>query len=397
MCFIDITIGKLSLNGKRGQLMRFKKIGFALGIFILGINVILASPTNIIASQDSSSLNFVGRIDTVIADSEPPSLLITQPENLSFVSGWFFLSVIATDNDSIDKVVFRNLNSQSTYSVMSQNETDLSRYRAVVDSRAYQNGVNFIEIVANDTSNNINRSVLLIAVQNLEAEADVYAYNVTGLTEDCPCLDDDNTSLFWKSVGAHSVEEFGGYVKFSHNFTHFFTLIVYDSSLSWVSIQFDNDGDGICMENGEDLWWFSEGQEESDYTAIDFATPQEDTVQDVIFEAGNLVGNQSNFKFFEIVRPFVTSEPEDIVFRFGTPIAIIFASSELHQGGVRANFTIAFKSQPPIDITNTTSPFGTLPPGMNIRQDLVLYGGVGLILNVTLIIGLIIYDRKRGK
>ncbi|MHA1947007.1 MAG: hypothetical protein ACXAC6_10360 [Candidatus Hodarchaeales archaeon] len=377
--------------------MRFNKIGFALGIFILGINVIIVSPTSINASQDSSSLNYVARIDTVKADIEPPSLLITEPENLSIVSGWFFLSAIATDNDSIDKVVFRNINSQSTYTVMSQNETDLSSFRAIVDSRTYQNGVNFIEIIANDTSNNINRSVLLIGVQNLEAEADVYAYNVTGLTEDCPCLNDDNTSIFWNSVESHSVLEFGGYVKFSHNFTHFFTLIVYDSSLSWVSLEFDNDGDGICMENGEDLWWFSEMQETSDYTAMDFSQPQLDTVQDVIFEAGNMVGNESNFKFFEIVRPFVTSEPEDVVFQFGAPIAIIFASSALHQGGVRANFTIAFKSQPPIDLTNTTSPFGTLPPGVNIIQDLVLYGGVGLILNVTLIIGLVFYDRKRGK
>jgi hypothetical protein len=280
---------------------------------------------------------------------------------------------------------------------MSQNETDSTRFRALIDSRTYQNGVNFIEIIANDTSNNINRSVLLIGVQNLEAEADVYVYNVTGLTEDCPCLNDDNTSAFWNDVEAHPVLEFGGYVKFSHNFTHFFSLIVYDESLSWVSLEFDNDGDGICMENGEDLWWFSEGQETSDYTAVDFAQPQLDTDQDVIFEAGSLVGNESNFKFFEIVRPFVTSEPEDIVFRFGTPIAIIFASSALHQGGVRANFTIAFKSEPPLDITNTTSPFGTLPPGVNIRQDLVVYGGVGIILNVTLILGLVIYDRKKGQ
>jgi hypothetical protein len=74
---------------------------------------------------------------------------------------------------------------------------------------------------------------------------------------------------------------------------------------------------------------------------------------------------------------------------------MIFASSALHQGGVRANFTIAFRSDSPSG-TNDTTTFNTLPTGGDSFSDLIYFGGIGLILNITIIIGLIIYDRRRG-
>ncbi|MHA2277140.1 MAG: hypothetical protein ACXAC2_15300 [Candidatus Kariarchaeaceae archaeon] len=281
--------------------MRTNQRSAVLGLILFITSLTAISPIIVNGVREINNFSKIQGIESIAADTEPPSITISEPDNLSIVTGWFFLSVIATDNESIDKVVYRNLESETDYTPFDQNETDLTRFRALIDSRKYENGVNFFEIIANDTSNNLNRTVLLLAIQNLEAEADVYVYNVTGLTEDCPCLNDDNTSTFWNDIQAHPVLEFGGYVKFAHNFTDFFALIVYDSSLSWVSIEFDNDGDGICMENGEDLWWFAEGNPNSDYTSADFAQPVIDPLQDVIFEAGAQVGNDTNFKFFEIV------------------------------------------------------------------------------------------------
>ncbi len=374
------------------KLRRFIIVWGSLSFFI---TILIISRANFSGFVDLSAQDSFQLIDSITQDTEPPNLSIVAPENLSIITGWFFISVTATDNVSIDTIVYRNIYSETDFTPMDQNETDSTKFRVLVDSRKFQNGVNFFEIIGNDTSNNINRLLLMIGVQNLEAEADIHVYNVTGLTGECPCLDDDNTSIFWSNIESHPIPEFGGYLKFSHNFTHFFGLLVYDSSLDWISIQFDNDGDGICMENGEDIWWFSEGQESSDFTSIDFRTPQLDVEQDVLFEAGSQLGNDTNFKFFELIRPFVTSEPEDVVFSFGTPIGMIFASNALHQGGVRANFTLALKARPPDEFNGTDSLNNTLPPTGNSRIDLIYFGGIGLLLNITIITGIVIYDRRK--
>ncbi len=337
------------------------------------------------------------KLSTSIAsdDTEPPTLVITQPENYSSVSGWFSLSVIASDNEFIDRVDYRE-DSETEYRQMRQNESDSTKYIAQIDTRKFTNGVHIFEITAYDVNDNFNRSVLLLAIFNLEPEADIYGYNVTGLTGECPCLDDTNTSLFWNKVQAYPIEEFNGYIKFAHNFTHIFGLFVYDIALEWISLQFDNDGDGECMEDGEDIWWFSENQELSDYTAVGFGSPIEDNNQEISFESGTFSDNDSSYKFIEMVRAFVTEEPEDVKFQFGVQIGMVFASNdmEFHKQGTRTNFTLALKANPPEGVTGTIQLNNTLAYA-NSMNDLLVYGGIGFIINVTLIIGLVAYNKKR--
>jgi hypothetical protein len=365
---------------------------FLCFLFVITLNSFLLIPgLGVPASQET-----ILSTNSLNADIKPPNLVVTQPENFSSISGWFTISVEATDNESIDSVVYREL-SQSEYTPMIQNISDSTNYRAQVDSRRFTNGVSFIEIVANDSSNNYNRTLLMLGVFNFEAEADIYVYNVTGLTGECPCLDDFNVSIFWDKVEPFPIEEFNGYIKFSHNFTHIFGLFAYDSSFDWISIQFDNDGDGECMEDGEDIWWFRENEEKADYTAVKqptFQSPKEDT-QDLIFESGTLANN-SNLKFFEVIREFATTDNEDIKFQFGIPIGMIFASSnsDYHKKGTRTNFTLALRSIPPGDVTGTLLLNNSVSFKNNFN-DLLLYGSLGLVLNGSLLVGLVAYNKSR--
>ena len=323
-----------------------------------------------------------------------PELTVTEPENLSVISGWFFILVTATDDIAVDKVVYRERGSTKTVA-LTQNETDPSKYRAIVDSRIFSNGIKFFEISVNDTSDNKTQVLLILAFQNLEVEADIYVYNASRLTKDCPCLTDSNVSSFWTFVPGKSIPEYGGYIKFAHNFSHIFGIFVYDISLTWISLQFDNDGDGICMENGEDIWWFLEGGTQADFTANSFNTPIPDTVQDLEFEKGTISTNDTNLEFFEIIRPFKTDEVTDVEFTFNLPIGIIFASSGVHQGGVRANFSLALSSRPLENLTST-DPLET----SNLLQfdrvaELMVFGGLSFGINIIIILGLLYYNKKK--
>ncbi len=374
--------------------MSSRTVPISRGVILLFLTLLFTLPTSLF-SHGYTIPNKQEFQPAEIAHTESaPNLVVTEPENLSVISGWFFILVTATDDVAVDSVIYRERDS-TTSIPLAQNSTNPSQFRAIVDSRTFSNGIKFLEVVAYDTSNNFTQVLLILAFQNLEAEADIYGYNASRLAKDCPCLTDDNVSSFWTFVPAKSIPEFGGYVKFAHNFSDIYGLFVYDSSLTWISLQFDNDGNGICMEDGEDIWWFLEGRTETDYTANSFKVPVIDLSQDLEFERGSIIGNNTDLKFIEITRPFKTDEATDVEFTFGFPVGMIFASDAVHQGGIRANFTLALSSKIPENLTETDS---TELPGIAKSDrfaELIYFGGLGFGINVIIILGLLFYNKRR--
>ncbi|MHA2138322.1 MAG: hypothetical protein ACW98G_10610 [Candidatus Hodarchaeales archaeon] len=373
--------------------MFFRKVSSGFLIFFLFL-IIFSSQISFSSHGFKHPSRQENQPTTISQTGSAPSLTITEPENLSVLSGWFFITVTAVDDIAVDKVIYRERGSLKELA-LSQNDTETSKFRAIVDSRTFSNGIKFFEIIANDTSNNQTLVLLILAFQNLEVEADIYVYNASRLIKDCPCLTDSNVSFFWTFVPAKPIPEYGGYIKFAHNFSHIFGIFVYDSSLTWISLQFDNDGDGICMENGEDIWWFLEGGILADYTANSFNTPIPDIDQDLEFEKGMINETESNLEFFEMMRPFKTDEVTDVEFTFTSPIGIIFASNAVHQGGVRANFSLALSSKIPENLTDT-DPLETSGLHQSDRvAELLIFGGLGLGINVVIILGLLYYNKRR--
>ncbi len=373
--------------------MFFRKVSSGFLIFFL-FSIIFSSQISFSSHGFNHPSRQKHQPTTISQTGSAPSLTITEPENLSVISGWFFITVTAVDDVAVDKVIYRERGSSKELA-LSQNDTETSKFRAIVDSRTFSNGIKFFEIIANDTSNNQTQVLLILAFQNLEVEADIYVYNASRLIKDCPCLTDSNVSLFWTFVPAKPIPEYGGYIKFAHNFSHIFGIFVYDNSLTWISLQFDNDGDGICMENGEDIWWFLEGGILADYTANSFNTPIPDIDQDLDFEKGMINETESNLEFFEMMRPFKTDEVTDVEFTFTSPIGIIFASNAVHQGGVRANFSLALSSKISENLTDT-DPLETSGLHQSDRvAELLIFGGLGLGINVVIILGLLYYNKRR--
>ncbi|MHA2224949.1 MAG: hypothetical protein ACXAC8_07080 [Candidatus Hodarchaeales archaeon] len=368
-------------------------------LFLLSSLLVLLFTITILSS--SPTLGMGSESFRIGQDTEAPSVMVIQPANFSDVSRTFLLSVNASDDIGIDKVVYREIASQVSYSEMVKNSTTPNQYYAWVDSMEFSNGVVFIEIVANDTSGKVTSIVLFLGIFNLKA--DIIVYNAVGLAGECPCMYDENSSAFWGRVPGHPIEEFGpnGYAKFSHNFTHLFGLFVFDASYQWVSLEFDNDGNNKCMETGEDVWEFHENKPLADYTSVGTSKPIADDIEDITFEYGVLPDGNSNLRFVELIRAFVTDEPGDVVFQFGSQVNILFASDAVHYGGagdLRTNFTLALETQAVgSESTSTSSPpnNNTTPMGINMMTDLIVYGGIGLVINSSLIVGLVVYNRKR--
>ena len=90
-----------------------------------------------------------------------------------------------------------------------------------------------------------------------------------------------------------------------------------------------------------------------------------------------------------------------MVFEFGSPVNILFASDAVHYGGagdLRTNFTLALETQAVSSeptSTSSTPNNNTTPQGIDMMTDLIVYGGIGLVINSSLIVGLVVYNKKR--
>jgi hypothetical protein len=152
-------------------------------------------------------------------------------------------------------------------------------------------------------------------------------------------LNDGQIDPFWECISEYqNVTEFGpgGYVKFSNNKSHLFSLVVCAADSEWVSIEFDADSSN-CMATQHDGWAFyideiSQTVEARDVHFVGTRYPEIDDDNDLSIESifsGDLV-------FIEVMRPFATRECDstgcDIVYMNKTVSQIQFASEADHYG-----------------------------------------------------------------
>lgn len=138
----------------------------------------------------------------------------------------------------------------------------------------------------------------------------------------------------WDRISSFAdVKEFGvgGFVKFSHNTTHFFALLA-SNSTAWIAIEFESDGQD-CMVTDDDAWVFYINNQDKTIQAVDakysgLGIPPSDSQNDLHAEGIF----SEDLTFIEVSRKLNTLDPDgaDIVFANGTSIFLTFASADDH-------------------------------------------------------------------
>ncbi|MHA1995110.1 MAG: Ig-like domain-containing protein [Candidatus Hodarchaeales archaeon] len=122
--------------------MFFRKVSSGFLIFFLFL-IIFSSQISFSSHGFKHPSRQENQPTAISQTGSAPSLTITEPENLSVISGWFFITVTAVDDIAVDKVIYRERGSLKELA-LSQNDTETSKFRAIVDSRTFSNGIKFL-------------------------------------------------------------------------------------------------------------------------------------------------------------------------------------------------------------------------------------------------------------
>jgi hypothetical protein len=210
-------------------------------------------------------------------------------------------------------------------------------------------------------------------------------------------LSDGAISNEWPNVETYvNLTEFGtgGFLKFSHNTTHIFTLIGVNDK-SWVAIEFEPDVDN-CMVDGHDTWVFYIDQAGKSVDAVDATmrgidVPEADVQNDLAYEATF----QENFVYIEVVRAFDTLDTNsyDVPFMNGTEITMLVASNNDHMGSRTYYYLcVVFSDDPENFVPNID-----LGIDWNKRKDILFYGGLifaAIFILTHITMRLILYPLK---
>lgn len=188
-------------------------------------------------------------------------------------------------------------------------------------------------------------------------------------------LSDGAISNEWPQVETYvNLTEFGdgGFIKFSHNTTHIFSLIG-ANDMEWVAIEFESEMDD-CMIDGHDTWVFYIDTTEKSVDGIDATMrgidePEADTQNDLYYEATFV----EEFVYIEVVRAFDTQDLEsyDIPFVNGTQLVMIVASDDDHMGDRTPYYLCVVFSDRPDFVPNID-----LGIDWTKRKDILFYGGM---------------------
>ena len=195
-------------------------------------------------------------------------------------------------------------------------------------------------------------------------------------------LTDGQIDPFWDCISDYqNVSEFGpdGYVKFSNNGSHLFSLIVCSANSEWVSVEFDADPSN-CMQTEHDGWAFYINEtanivEARDVHFVGTRYPDVDDYNDLSIESiflGDLV-------FIEIVRPFATESCDatgcDIVYMNASLNQVQFASKDDHYGAHTIYYLLI-----------TDKPIGEGAAVLPDLQTIINYDEIKLsVLNLTVV------------
>ncbi|MHA2337334.1 MAG: hypothetical protein ACXACX_08520 [Candidatus Hodarchaeales archaeon] len=270
-------------------------------------------------------------------DSDPPVIENvwmngTTLTNNTKVGGEFLLRVNVTDPNlasvkySLNGSDFEDLNQEGTTTI----------YNKTIDVSKLNNGSLSLFINAKDAVNNQANMTFNLLVENFGVSADIISYSTDKLIS----ISDGVVDEIWDDFQAEKlfVSEFGsgGFILTAQNGFYIFALIVYESSNTWVSIEFDAlpDTDNHMLD-GHDGWTFGLGATQRQYVGDGYfiggsGEPEDDFRDDILFETFE----DESMTYVEMIRPFDTSDPDghDVVFNSTAILDVQFASSSSHIG-----------------------------------------------------------------
>jgi hypothetical protein len=247
------------------------------------------------------------------------------------IGGEFLLQVNVTDPNLAG--VKYSLNGSDFEDLAQEGITTI--FNTTIDVSRLNNGSVSLFINTKDAVNNQANITFNLLVENFGISADIISY----FTDKLISISDGIVDEIWEDFQAEKlfVSEFGtgGYFLTAQNGFYMFALFVYESSIDWVSIEFDAlpDTDNHMLD-GHDGWTFGLGTtSDRQYVGDGYfvggdGAPEDDLRDDIFFETFEV----ESMTYVEMIRPFDTNDPDghDIVFNSTAILDIQFASSLLH-------------------------------------------------------------------
>lgn len=210
--------------------------------------------------------------------------------------------------------------------------------------------------------------------------ADIITYKINQAI----LIDDGQIDPAWSNVQATPISEFGsnGYIKSVQDGTYLYTLLVYDSSYSWIAVEFNvSQSNPNYMEAGTDGWVFGTGQNVNfygDYQYVGQSTPVRDTSDLVFFS--NVT--QNGLTYIETARLLVQpdNDSQDIQFHVGNTYTAVFASSADHEVSHKV-MTWA--------ITDVAPTGGVIPPQAKIQPGITMQQISDFVFVISVVIVLV--------
>jgi hypothetical protein len=222
----------------------------------------------------------------------------------------------------------------NTYTDMSYNSIS-TLYEANISSNSFSGNSIVLTIFADDKGgNNATKSYLLnLNNTGLLPNADIITYKV----ENSINLDDQEVDQEWSDVSETSIAEFGtgGFIKSIQDGMYLYTLMAFESSLNWISVEMNVSESGSSfMNSGQDGWVFGTGNSANYYGDYYFSgmssSPQKDSRDDVFYE----VIEKDGLTYIESARLLNTQDTsgKDFEFTTGQTFNVVFASNVHHTG-----------------------------------------------------------------
>ncbi|HKZ41010.1 MAG TPA: hypothetical protein VJ044_08610, partial [Candidatus Hodarchaeales archaeon] len=213
------------------------------------------------------------------------------------------------------------------------------------------------------------------------ASTDIVTYKVTQKT---PKLSDGSLDELWETIPLYYVSEFGsgGYIKSIHNGYYIYSLLAYEKSMNWISIEFDALlGQENHMLRGNDAWSFGQGLQ-TNYVGDGYfvgasGEPLADARNDIFFETFA----DDTLAYVELVRLLDTQDSvgKDIVFNTATIFNIQFASNIAHVTSHKIH-TWSLSTKGPTNATATV-----IPPGQIVGPTMTEISDIVFVFSVTMV------------
>lgn len=326
---------------------------------------------------------------TQVVDTIPPVIHSVFVNNEPYTSGMQIrgnTSIEANVTDDYLSSVQYTIDN-STYNQMTLNGTS-GLYQAYVDTSAISGTSTVLTILALDKGGNNATDSLYLLLNNtgLLPSTDIITYKV----DQSIVMNDQKVDPIWAEVSETHVAEFGtnGFIKTVQDGKYIYTLLAYDSSYSWIAIDFNVNSSSELMAKDTDAWVFGTYGSAPYYGDYYFTglniLPNKDKINDVFYE---VIPQTDGYTYIETARLLDTGDSagHDFIFSTGQTFNVAFASSADHLGTHQILSWAVTNVAPGSGNPNPTTP-ANLASSLNLGQisDFVFVLSVGIVVVTVL-------------